>query len=55
MDERSRVHRSSLVEGMGRLVVVVVETGGKRKGRAPVGEAWLFDGMVVKVRPVNLR
>ena len=57
---RSRVHRWSLVEGMGRIGSVVdaeVEgwVEGRRKGREPVGEAWLFEGMVMKERPVNLR
>ena len=27
----------------------------ERKGRAPVGEAWLFEGTVAKSMPRNLR
>ena len=28
---------------------------GKRKGRAPVGEAWLFEGTVTSSIPMNFR
>ena len=53
-----RVHCWSLVDGtggVGSLADAELNVGGMRKGREPVGEAWLFDGMVMNSRPVNLR
>lgn len=47
-----------MVDGTGKTGSVVktkLEVGGMRKGRAPVGEAWLLDGIVVNLRPVNVR
>ena len=33
----------------------MVDGDGRRKGRAPVGEAWLLEATVAKSTPVNLR
>ena len=45
----SRAQRWSLFAGIGGGVASVVEEGeGRRKGREPVGEAWLVEGVVVK-------
>lgn len=45
----------SLLEATGDTDSVGVLVGGRRKGRAPLGEAWLFDAMVRYSMPQNLR
>jgi hypothetical protein len=52
--ERAWLRRES-PEGIGKLLEGVLDGGGRRKGSAPVGEEWLFDGLVVKGTRAILR
>lgn len=45
----------SLFDGIGVKEGEEGDEVGTRKGSAPVGDAWLFDGIVTKSTPVNLR
>lgn len=46
-------HFCSLFEGIG--AVVPAGSAGRRKGSAPVGEAWLFEGTISRSIPTNLK
>lgn len=46
-------HFWSLWEGMGALVPI--GSAGWRKGREPVGDAWLLDGTMSNSMPTNLK
>lgn len=46
-------HFCSLFEGIGP--VVAAGSAGRRKGSAPVGEAWLFEGTSSKSIPTNFK
>lgn len=45
--ERAWLRRESPA-GIGRLLDDVLDGGGRRKGRAPEGEAWFVEGLVLK-------
>jgi len=47
--------RSSLVAGIGFGALGPETCTGIKNGRAPVGEAWLFEGTVVKEMALDLR
>jgi hypothetical protein len=46
-------HFWSLCEGMGP--GAPAERAGRRKGKAPVGDAWLLEGVTWKSIPTNFR
>lgn len=52
--ERAWLRRGSPAD-IGRLFDGVPDGGGSRKGRAPEGEAWFVDGLVVKGTRAILR
>lgn len=45
----------SLFDGMGVKDGEEGDEAGRRKGSAPVGDAWLLDGTVTRSTPANLR
>lgn len=51
----SAAHARSLLDGIGVKDGEEVVVAGRTKGSAPVGDAWLLDGIVTKSTPVNFR
>lgn len=48
-------HRCNFADGMGCVGFAGSGHEGRRKGSAPLGEAWLFEDASLKFIPLNLR